>query len=81
MLKQRYHRMLIDFSWGFDLWWLIILPARQAAAYYFHGQILDEGLRRRSFGDSAAAQRAAEEFLNESIRACETFNSTPPLSR
>ena len=53
----------------------------QAAAYYFHGLILDEGRKDISFRDTLVALRAAEEFLNESMHACEAFNSAPPLSR
>ncbi|CAA6655720.1 unnamed protein product [Spirodela intermedia] len=53
----------------------------KAAAYYFHGLILDEGNTEKSYGTAVVAVRAAEEFLKESKRGCEAFNSAPPLSR
>ncbi|MQL72202.1 hypothetical protein Taro_004543 [Colocasia esculenta] len=53
----------------------------KAAAYYYHGLILDEGNTEKSHGMAVAALQAAEEFLKESKRACEAFNSAPPLSR
>lgn len=54
---------------------------RQAAAYYYHGMILDEGNTEKSHGMAVAALQAAEEFLKESKKSCEAFNSTPPTSR
>ena len=53
----------------------------QAAAYYYHGMILDEGNTEKSHGMAVAALQAAEEFLKESKKACEAFNLMPPLSR
>lgn len=53
----------------------------KAAAYYYHGMILDEGNTEKSHGMAVAALQAAEEFLKESKKACEAFNSTPPTSR
>jgi hypothetical protein len=53
----------------------------QAAAYYFHGLILDEGNSEKSHGMAVAALQASEEFLKESKRASEAFNATPPTSR
>ncbi|XP_010247818.1 PREDICTED: uncharacterized protein LOC104590772 [Nelumbo nucifera] len=53
----------------------------KAAAYYYHGLILDEGNTEKSHGMAVSALQAAEEFLKESKKACETFNMTPPLSR
>uniref|UniRef100_A0A1D1Y1C4 DNA-directed RNA polymerase subunit beta n=1 Tax=Anthurium amnicola TaxID=1678845 RepID=A0A1D1Y1C4_9ARAE len=53
----------------------------KAAAYYYHGLILDEGNTEKSHGLAAAALQAAEEFLKESKRACVAFNSEPPISR
>lgn len=53
----------------------------KAAAYYYHGMILDEGNTEKSHGMAVAALQAAEEYLKESRKACEAFNSAPPLSR
>lgn len=53
----------------------------KAAAYYYHGLILDEGNTEKFHGMAVAALQAAEEFLKESKRACEVFNVAPPTSR
>ncbi|KAL5214450.1 hypothetical protein ABZP36_003602 [Zizania latifolia] len=53
----------------------------KAAAYYFHGLILDEGNTEKSHGMAIAALQASEEFLKESKRAFEAFHATPPTSR
>ncbi|CAN1265798.1 hypothetical protein LINPERPRIM_LOCUS12338 [Linum perenne] len=53
----------------------------QAAAYYYHGLILDEGNTEKSHGMAVAALQAADEFFKESKRACEAFNSASPTSR
>lgn len=50
----------------------------QAAAYYFHGLILDEG---KSHGMAAAALQVAVESLEESKKLSAAFDATPPLSR
>ncbi|KAH7571183.1 hypothetical protein JRO89_XS05G0264900 [Xanthoceras sorbifolium] len=52
----------------------------KAAAYYLHGLILDEG-KTEGYGMAVAALRAADEFLKQSKKACESFHMTPPLSR
>ena len=53
----------------------------QAAAYYYHGLILDEGNTEKSHGMAVAAFQAADEYLKESKKASEAFNTVPPLSR
>ncbi|XP_077247176.1 uncharacterized protein LOC143886892 [Tasmannia lanceolata] len=53
----------------------------KAAAYYYHGLILDEGNTEKSHGMAVAALQAAEEFLKESKKSCEAFNAAPPTSR
>ncbi|KAL4612631.1 hypothetical protein ACB092_08G214700 [Castanea dentata] len=53
----------------------------KAAAYYYHGLILDEGNTERFHMMAVAALQAADQFLKESKKACESFNITPPLSR
>lgn len=53
----------------------------KAAAYYYHGMILDEGTTEKSHSMAVAALQAAEEFLKESKRACEVFNVASPTSR
>ncbi|XP_030472422.1 uncharacterized protein LOC115690263 isoform X1 [Syzygium oleosum] len=50
----------------------------KAAAYYFHGLILDEG---KSHGMAAAALQVAVESLEESKKLSAAFDATPPLSR
>ncbi|XP_028798514.1 uncharacterized protein LOC114760526 [Neltuma alba] len=53
----------------------------KAAAYYYHGLILDEGNTEKSHGMAVAALQAADEYFKESKRLCEMFNAAPPLSR
>lgn len=53
----------------------------KAAAYYYHGLILDEGNTEKSHGMAVAALQAADEYLKESKKASEAFNIGPPLSR
>ncbi|KAL6911877.1 hypothetical protein ACP4OV_000682 [Aristida adscensionis] len=53
----------------------------KAAAYYFHGLILDEGETENSQEMAIAALQASEEFLNESKRASEAFHIASPTSR
>lgn len=53
----------------------------KAAAYYYHGLILDEGNTEKSHGMAVAALQAADEYLKESKKVSEAFNATPPLSR
>ncbi|KAG0474698.1 hypothetical protein HPP92_014384 [Vanilla planifolia] len=65
------HRLFVEWKYN----------EAKAAAYYYHGLILDEGNTERSHGMAVASLKAAEEFLKESKKACETFNATPPVSR
>ncbi|XP_039133081.1 uncharacterized protein LOC120270128 isoform X1 [Dioscorea cayenensis subsp. rotundata] len=53
----------------------------KAAAYYYHGLILDEGNTKKSHSMAVAALQAADEFLKESKKASESFNATLPTSR
>ncbi|XVF67056.1 hypothetical protein PTKIN_Ptkin10aG0090300 [Pterospermum kingtungense] len=53
----------------------------KAIAYYLHGLILEEGNTEGSAEIAAAALQAAEEYLKESKRACESFHLAPPISR
>ncbi|KAG8656669.1 uncharacterized protein LOC110613796 isoform X2 [Manihot esculenta] len=53
----------------------------KAAAYYYHGLILDEGNTETCKEIAIAAQQAAEALCKESNKACESFHMTPPLSR
>ncbi|XP_027359423.1 uncharacterized protein LOC113868060 isoform X3 [Abrus precatorius] len=53
----------------------------KAAAYYYHGLILDEGNTEKSHGMAVAALQAADEYFTESKKLCEAFNAAPPLSR
>ncbi|KAL6524628.1 hypothetical protein OROHE_016299 [Orobanche hederae] len=53
----------------------------KAAAYYYHGLILDEGNTEKSHGMAVAALQAADQYLKESKKACEAFNASVPISR
>uniref|UniRef100_A0A0E0K783 BRO1 domain-containing protein n=1 Tax=Oryza punctata TaxID=4537 RepID=A0A0E0K783_ORYPU len=53
----------------------------KAAAYYYHGLILDEGNSEKSHRTAVAALQSAEEFLKESKAACEAFHAASPVSR
>ncbi|KAK3155724.1 hypothetical protein QOZ80_2BG0206770 [Eleusine coracana subsp. coracana] len=53
----------------------------KAAAYYYHGLILDEGNTEKSHRTAVAALQSAEEFLRESKAICEAFHATSPVSR
>ncbi|KAL1319063.1 uncharacterized protein LOC107644638 isoform X2 [Arachis ipaensis] len=53
----------------------------KAAAYYYHGLILDEGNTEKSHGMAVAALQAADEYFKESKKLNEAFNAAPPLSR
>ncbi|WOK96963.1 hypothetical protein Cni_G05671 [Canna indica] len=52
-----------------------------AAAYYYHGLILDEGNTEKSHGMTIAALQPVEEFLKKSKKTCEDFHQMPPTSR
>lgn len=53
----------------------------QAAAYYYHGLILDEGNTEKSHRMAVAALQSAEELLKESKDVAEAFHAAPPVSR
>ncbi|XP_021801578.1 uncharacterized protein LOC110745751 [Prunus avium] len=53
----------------------------KAAAYYYHGLILDEGNTEKFHGMAVAALQAADEYFKESKKACDAFHAAPPLSR
>ncbi|KAK9698272.1 hypothetical protein RND81_08G092800 [Saponaria officinalis] len=53
----------------------------KAAAYYYHGVILDEGNTEKSHGMAIASLQAADEYLKECKKACEAFNMALPQSR
>ncbi|XP_074302024.1 uncharacterized protein LOC141633456 isoform X2 [Silene latifolia] len=53
----------------------------KAAAYYYHGVILDEGNTEKSHGMAIASLQAADEYLKECNKAVEAFNMAPPQSR
>ncbi|CAM8934068.1 unnamed protein product [Rhodiola kirilowii] len=57
------------------------LVEAKAAAYYYHGMILDEGNTEKSHGMAVTALQAADEYLKESKKAGERFNTTAPLSK
>ncbi|KAI3797671.1 hypothetical protein L1987_32932 [Smallanthus sonchifolius] len=70
-------------GWGEKHWFYVkwkYIEAK-AAAYYYHGLILDEGNTEKSHGMAVSALQAADEYLKESKRACEAFNTTVPISR
>ncbi|XP_006649195.1 uncharacterized protein LOC102704126 [Oryza brachyantha] len=53
----------------------------KAAAYYYHGLIIDEGNSEKCHRTAVAALQSAEEFLEESRAACEAFHAASPVSR
>ncbi|XP_051179311.1 uncharacterized protein [Lolium perenne] len=53
----------------------------KAAAYYYHGLILDEGNSEKSHREAVAALQSAEEFLKESRAASEEFHAASPVSK
>ncbi|XP_047086965.1 uncharacterized protein LOC124698524 isoform X1 [Lolium rigidum] len=53
----------------------------KAAAYYYHGLILDEGNSEKSHRAAVAALQSAEEFLKESRAASEEFHAASPVSK
>eukprot|EP01018_Ginkgo_biloba_P030570 Gb_35215 [translate_table: standard] len=54
--------------------------AVEAAAYYYHGLILDEGNGENSHAKAVASLRAAEHFLKESKKACTDFCLASPVT-
>ncbi|CAN6463337.1 unnamed protein product [Victoria cruziana] len=65
------HRLFIEWKYA----------EAKAAAYYFHGLILEETNTDKSRAIAVAALQAAEGFLNESKKAAEQFAMAPPHSR
>lgn len=57
------------------------LVEAKAAAYYYHGLIIDEANTEKSHGMAVAALQTADEYLKESKKMCEAFNFAPPLSK
>uniref|UniRef100_A0A0D6R8E4 BRO1 domain-containing protein n=1 Tax=Araucaria cunninghamii TaxID=56994 RepID=A0A0D6R8E4_ARACU len=53
----------------------------KAAAYYYHGLILDEGNEESAHTKAVACLRAAEQFLKESKSACINFCLATPVTR
>lgn len=53
----------------------------KAAAYYYHGLILDEGSEENDHAKAVACFHAAEQFLKESKTACINFCLAAPVTR
>lgn len=53
----------------------------QAAAYYYHGLILDKGNEPSCHVSAVCCFLAAEELLSESKKACLTFCLAAPVTR
>lgn len=53
----------------------------KAAAYYYHGLILDEGNGENNHTNAVACLQAAEQFLKESKKACIDFCQAAPTTR
>lgn len=53
----------------------------KAAAYYYHGLILDEGNGEDNHANAVACLQAAEQFLKESKKACIDFCQAAPTTR
>ncbi|OEL14367.1 hypothetical protein BAE44_0024614, partial [Dichanthelium oligosanthes] len=82
-VKESIPELPLSDGWGrkHDLFVKWKYVEAKAAAYYFHGLILDEGDTEKYQEKAIAALQASEEFLNESKRASEAFHSAPPASR
>ncbi|GMN57438.1 hypothetical protein TIFTF001_026538 [Ficus carica] len=84
--SQAYHSLSggcdINHSSGKHIWFLKwkFLEAK-AAAYYFHGLILDKGSEPSSHISAVCCFLAAEELLSESKKACLTFCLSAPVTR
>jgi len=53
----------------------------QAAAYYFHGLILDEGEEDNSHAEALSCLKAAHAYLKESQKARKEFGDTEPPTK
>eukprot|EP01018_Ginkgo_biloba_P033940 Gb_40898 [translate_table: standard] len=54
---------------------------RDAAAYYYHGLILDEGNEDNNHAKAVACLQVAEQYLEDSKRACSDFCVAVPVTR
>jgi hypothetical protein len=73
----------LEHGWGpkhklFVKWKLL---EAQAAAYYYHGMILDENPEDDSHAQGLACLQAAHAFLKEGQRARTAFANTAPITR
>lgn len=59
----------------------IAIVLGQAAAYYYHGMILDENPEDDSHAQGLACLQAAHAFLKEGQRARTAFANTAPITR
>ncbi|KAL5581429.1 hypothetical protein UlMin_013871, partial [Ulmus minor] len=84
--SQAYHCLLgcdVDHGRGKKHLWFIkwkFLEAK-AAAYYYHGLILDKGTEPASHVSAVCCFLAAEEILAESKKACLSFCLATPVTR
>lgn len=53
----------------------------QAAAYYFHGLILDEGYEDNTHAEALSCLKAAHAHLKESQKARTEFGNMEPLTK
>ncbi|KAF6151287.1 hypothetical protein GIB67_020609 [Kingdonia uniflora] len=53
----------------------------QAAAYYYHGLILDKGTKPSSYINAVCCFLAADELLTDSKKACLCFCLSKPVTR
>lgn len=58
-----------------------ILRTYQAAAYYFHGLMVEKGNEPSCHVSAVCCFLAAEEILSESKKACFTFCLAAPVTR
>jgi hypothetical protein len=56
------------------------LAEAKAAAYYFHGLILDEGFEDNAHAEALSCLKAAHAYLKESQRARTEFGNMEPLT-
>lgn len=57
------------------------MASEQAAAYYYHGLILDESTEENVHAKAVSCFHAAEQFLKESKTACINFCLAAPVTR
>lgn len=77
-------RISLTRSWTFELCFqafVTILFCSQAAAYYYHSQVLEEGCEDNVHAQSLSCMKASHAFLKGSQKARNEFGNTEPLTK